>query len=122
MNRPPIQRTVYLRDATATDLEVTLQELGACRESKNLDGWRWTLAASDDVVVEIQVLENLDSWLMELSIESFNEWRAPFAGQGWEPTTAAILLSDESAIAASGASELVKAILTNHTGVADDER
>ena len=119
MDHKTIERTVYLRDATVSDLEVTLQEFGACRMSKNLDGWRWRLAASDGVAVEIQVLENPDSWQMELVVENLNKWRAPFAGQGWEPTIAAILLwCDESPDAVSAASELVQGILTNHPGVA----
>ena len=118
MDQKAIERTVYLRDATVSGLEVTLQEFGACRMRKNLDGWRWRFAASDDVAIEIQVLENVDSWQMELVVENLDKWRAPFAGQGWEPTIAAMLLCDESPDAVSAASELVQGILINHPGVA----
>ena len=114
-------RTVYSKEPTVIELEQTLNELGAVRVHKNLDGWGWRFPASGETAVEIQVLEDVDSWQMELTIEKLNKWREPFAGLGWEPTIAVMLQCDERPEAVASTRRLVEQILRSHQGVADVE-
>jgi len=112
-----VETSLYFREATAEELERTLLDAGACCLHKGTENSAWRLP----IGVRIDVLKDLGMWEMELTIESLNEWRAPFERKGWTPTIAAIVQWDRNADAAHAARTLAQSMLQVHAGIADPE-
>ncbi len=112
---------LYFRGSTVEALENTLERLGALRDRQTQDGWQWTFDSSHQVA-ELHMINNWDSYALDLVGELLEMVTRCSRALGGEPTVACIINREASSAGKQTTQRFVKALLESHRGFCDDER